>query len=120
MIEFNFTEGLIKLFIALPVVISMAYLSLRIANRYMKNFGNTKNLEVIETVQVYSKAALSIVRILDGYYVLGVSEHGVETIRELSKDEAGTIRKSISMHEQGIVSQLKGFGLKWKATGGNE
>ncbi len=118
--DIDFTGSLIKLFIALPVVIMTAYFSLRLANRYMKGLGNSKNLEVLETVQVYNKAALSIVRILDGYYVLGVTEHEIETIRELSKEEANYFSKTLLAKEQGLTVQFKGFGRKWKAKGGNE
>ncbi|HKL10424.1 MAG TPA: flagellar biosynthetic protein FliO [Clostridia bacterium] len=118
--DIDFTGSLIKLFIALPVVVLIAYLSLRLANRYMKGLGNSRNLEVIETVQVYNKAALSIVRILDGYYVLGVTEHGVETIRELSCEEADSFRKTLFANERSWTGQFKGYKQKWKETGGNE
>ncbi|MBK5251282.1 MAG: flagellar biosynthetic protein FliO [Peptostreptococcaceae bacterium] len=108
----NFTQSLIKLFIAFPVVIMVAYFSLRLGNRYLKRMGNTRNLEVIETVPIYNKAVLSIVRIFDAYYVLGVTEHGVETIRELSDTEIDAFLRNGFSNGRSFVGKLKSF--KWK------
>ncbi|GEM_PF-1030018 len=118
--DIDLSESLIKLFIALPLVIAIAYSSLKLANKYMKGMGKSRNMEVIETVQIYNKAALSIVRIMNGYFVLGVSENGVETIRELSKEEAETLKIEKNKTDSGFAGQLGGFNLKRKVKETNE
>jgi len=118
--DISFTESLIKLFVALPLVLLIAYSSLKLGNKYMKSMGKSKNLEVVETVQVYNKAAISIVRIMDEYFVLGVSENGIEPIRELSEAESKAIKKAGKSQEVGIAEHLGGFRRRWKAKGGNE
>ncbi len=118
--DIDFTASLIKLFIALPLVLLIAYTSLKLANRYMKGMGKSKNLEVLETVQVYNKSAVSIVRIMDGYFVLGVSDNGVETIRELSMEESDSIKKSSCNEKRAMAEQFGYFSRKWKEKGENE
>jgi len=120
MMDIDFGESLIKLFIALPVVIVIAYSSLKLANKYMKGMGKSRNLEVVETVQVFNKAALSIVRIMDGYFVLGVSENGVETIRELTREESETLKAGKNTMDDSFAAQWGGFSGKWKVKGRDE
>lgn len=91
--DISVMESLAKLFFALPVVILAAYLSLRMGSRTLKGLGGSKYLQVVETVQVYNKAALSVVRIGEAYHVLGVTEHSVQTIRELTREEVETLKK---------------------------
>jgi len=118
--DIDFGESLIKLFIALPLVIAIAYSSLKLANKYTKGMRKSRNLEVVETVQVFNKAALSIVRIMDGYFVLGVSENGVETIRELTREESEALKVGKNNTNDGLNVQLGGFDRKWKVKGRDE
>ena len=45
--DIDFGESLIKLFIALPLVIAIAYSSLKLANKYTKGMRKSRNLEVV-------------------------------------------------------------------------
>lgn len=82
------TESLIKLFIGLPVVILLAYLSLRLTNKYLRRIGSGRFLQVQETVQVFNRAAVSVVKIGDEYHVLGVTDSQVTTLKVLGAEEA--------------------------------
>lgn len=82
------TNNLIQLLVGLPVVILLAYVSLKTAQKYMRRLGDGRYLQVKETVQVFNRAAVSIVKIGDEYHVMGVTDSQVTSLKVLSEAEA--------------------------------
>lgn len=114
--DIAFTESLIKLFIALPAVLLAAYASIRFGGKALRGMNGGRHLEVLETVPVHHKAALSIVRIGETYQVLGVTEHAVTTIRELSQTEAESLRRSAGGDGRSLSRVLRRQERKRKGT----
>ena len=85
--SYDLTVNLIKLFIGLPVVILLAYISLKFTNKYMRKMSDGKFLKVLETVQVFNKAAVRVVKVGNEYHVLGVTESTISQIKVLNEDE---------------------------------
>lgn len=83
---------LLKLLVALPVVILLAYISLRLGKNYMNALSKGRNIKVIETVPIHSKSFVSVVRIGKTYMVLGISEHSVSILKTLSEEEASQFK----------------------------
>lgn len=77
----------IKVIVALPVVLLLAYISLKLSKGYTNTLKRNKKMKVIETVPLYEKSALSIVQIGSKYFVLGVSNQNIQKISELSPEE---------------------------------
>lgn len=82
----------LKIIAALPIVLLLAYISLRLSRSYMSNFNKGIFMNVVETIPVYHKSAISIVQIGTKYYVLGVSEQGMQVITELTEKEIDEIK----------------------------
>ncbi len=79
--------GFFKLIVALVVVIGLAYLSLKLGKTYMDGLGSGKNVKVLETVPVHSKAYISIVKIGEDYMAIGISEGKMDVIKSFSEEE---------------------------------
>ncbi|NLK73556.1 MAG: flagellar biosynthetic protein FliO [Clostridiales bacterium] len=77
----------LKIIAALPIVLLLAYISMKLSRSYMSNFKKGMFMKVIETIPVYHKSAVSIVQIGTKYFVLGVSEQGMQIITELTEKE---------------------------------
>lgn len=93
------TKSLIQLFIGLPLVIVLAYISLRLTNKYMRKMTTGRFLQVGETVQVFNRSAVSVVRIGEEYHVLGVTDAQVTTLKILDEAEARAFEAS---RDQGL------------------
>ncbi|MBN2258998.1 MAG: FliO/MopB family protein [Clostridiales bacterium] len=109
--DYNTTSSLLKLFVALPLVILLAYISLKFGNKYLRKINNGKVLNVIETVPVFNKAALSIVKIGKEYHVIGVTEANIVDIKILDESEIALLNKN---EEQ--ASRLDWKSIKGKLT----
>jgi flagellar protein FliO/FliZ len=81
------TESLIKLFVGLPLVILLAYVSLKLTNKYLRKMGDGRFLQVKETVQIFNRAAVSVVKVGREYHVMSVTDANVQTIKVLSESE---------------------------------
>lgn len=77
----------LKIIVALPIVLLLAYVSLKLSKGYVNTLRKGLYMKVIETVPVFNKTALSIVQIGKKYLVLGVSDQGIQVVSELTDDE---------------------------------
>jgi flagellar protein FliO/FliZ len=89
--EYSLLESFLRLLFALPVVIGLAYLSLRLGRNYMHAVGRGRNIKVIETAPVTNKTYVSIVRVGREYMALGVSEGSVRVLKTLSEEEVAEL-----------------------------
>ena len=92
--NYDTTAGLFRLMISLPLVILLAYISLRFAGKYMRRMGDGKFIKVLETVPIHSRSAISVVRIGEELRVMGISENGMQTIRLLDEQEKAAFLES--------------------------
>ncbi len=97
------TESLIKLFVGLPLVILLAYVSLKLTNKYLRKMGDGRFLQVKETVQIFNRAAVSVVKVGSEYHVMGVTDAQVQTIKVLSESEVLEFEAS---HSEGVKRVL--------------
>lgn len=79
--------AVIKMLIALPIVLLLAYASLKLGKNYMSNLGKGRNIKVLETVPISNKSFVSVVKIGNQFMVLGISEHNVNLLKMLTNDE---------------------------------
>lgn len=83
----NLAGSFFRLLLALPLVIGLAYLSLRIGKKYMHAMGQGKTVKVIEAAPLTGKAYVSIVKVGREYMALGVAEGSVRVLKTLSAEE---------------------------------
>ena len=98
------TESLIKLFVGLPLVILLAYISLKLSNKYLRKLGDGRFLQVKETVQIFNRAAVSVVKVGSEYHVMSVTDSQVQTIKVLNETEA---REFEASQTEGVKRMLK-------------
>lgn len=79
--------SVLKLIIALPVVILLAYISLRLTNQYLTKHNQGKNIEVLERAPIHNKASICLVRIGEEFMVVGVSENAFQLLKTVPADQ---------------------------------
>lgn len=87
----------LKLLLALPVVILLAYISLRLSNKYLYKQTPSKAIRILERIPIHNKQFLCIVKIFDTYMVMGISENNIQPIKTLNLEE---VEEYLSQKEQ--------------------
>jgi len=93
---------------ALLIVLFLIYASLRFGKKYTKIIGKKSYMQVLDTIPLYNKSAISIVKIGKKYMVIGVSENSTQLIAQLSDDEIEEMKKENAL-QQKQTDILKGF-----------
>lgn len=96
----------LKLLVALPVVVLLAYLSLRLGKVYMRSMHKGKNIRIIETVNINNRAFISIAKLGKEYFALGVSEEKINVLKKFDEEESAEILKNEQLSMQ-QTKQLK-------------
>lgn len=84
--DYEFFGSLAKIIVFLPIVILLAYLSIRVGGGKMLKMGQGKIIRVIEKVPLNNKTALSVVVINNKPYVVSSSEDEVKILMPLPED----------------------------------
>ena len=83
--KWEFWKALLRLAIFLPLVIGLAYWSIRFGAKkggYLT--AASKNMRLLERLSLGPKACLCIVQVSGRYYLLGVTEREITLLRELT------------------------------------
>lgn len=110
--------SLMKLIIALPLVLILAYVSMKYASRQVNKLSDGKYIRLLETVGVSGKSSVSLVKIGGEYHVLGVTDGGIATIKILSETESleyeDALRRKVAVQEMYANQMMKRLKLKGK------
>ncbi|HBM81495.1 MAG: flagellar biosynthetic protein FliO [Clostridiales bacterium] len=82
----EFAASIIKIIIFLPMIILLAYISIKIGGRGISNMTNGRIIKIIEKVPLSGKAFLCVAQIEDKYYALSCTEKSIDVLMELSPD----------------------------------
>lgn len=82
----------LRLILALPVVIILAYLSLRLTNKYIYQRNQGKSIQVLERIPLNSKNSLCVIRIGEEYIVASVTESSFQVVKNIGPTEAEAYR----------------------------
>lgn len=84
------TYELIKLFFFLFLILGIFYGAIyflkRYSNRFSKGFSGLSKINVISVKMIMPKKYISIVKVFDKYYLLGISDQSVNLISEISAE----------------------------------
>ena len=107
-----------RLLAALPAVILLACVSLRLTGRYLHRQNPSGGIQILEKVPVSNKSALYVVKLFDEVVVLGISENNIQRIRTLSPEEAKAYLEKKAGKDPGRNREQKVQGWfhneKWK------
>ena len=85
--EGDLWKALLRLVIFLPLVLLLAYWSIRIGASRGQMWQGSRNLQVMERIALGTKAGLCIVKVGREYYLIGISEQKIELLKELPQYE---------------------------------
>lgn len=80
-------KALLRLVIFLPLVLLLAYWSIRFGASRGQMWQGSRNLRVMERIALGQKAGLCIVKVGQEYYLIGISEQKIELLKELPQYE---------------------------------
>lgn len=93
----------IQTIVVLIIVIALANISLKFANKYM--IKQSKIIKVIERVSVNNNSALSVVNICGTYYLMSLTSGDNKILKELAKEEVESIIEQISKEQSSFVKK---------------
>lgn len=96
---------LIQTIIVLIIVIALANIALKFANKYMTKHNNI--IKVVERVSVNNNSVLSVVNICGKYYLMSFTGSDNKILKELDKEEVECIIMDIEKNQSFIIN--KGF-----------
>lgn len=76
---------LIQTLFVLAAVIVLANITLKLIGKKLQ--GGGRAIQILEKTQVSSGSSLAVVRVMEGYYLMSLSEHGNTIISELKGEE---------------------------------
>ncbi|HMM68984.1 flagellar biosynthetic protein FliO [Gudongella oleilytica] len=76
---------LIQTLFVLAAVIALANISLKLIGKKLQ--GRGRAIQVLEKLQVSTGSSLAVVRIMEDYYLMSLSEHGNTIVKELKEEE---------------------------------
>ncbi|MBO8129168.1 MAG: flagellar biosynthetic protein FliO [Peptococcaceae bacterium] len=111
----EFWGALLRLCIALPITLGLAYAVLRfgLARRYGITGGLSRRMQLVEQIPLGPKAGLSLVRVGKKYYLLAHNEETVTVVREYDSLPE-TIPQTLPQPQLGNLKDLVGY---WKRRG---
>lgn len=87
MSDLTFWASVAKLILALPVVVVLAYLSLRMTATVSARAGKSANIEVLEKKALSKNQFLYIIKAGASYHLMAGTDHNMTLIRDMSPDE---------------------------------
>lgn len=76
---------LLQTIVVLLAVIALANMSLKLLNKKLQGTGKT--LDIVERTQVTNTSSLAVVKVLEEYYLMSLSDGGNEILKKLPKEE---------------------------------
>lgn len=96
---------LIQTMFVLAAVIALANITLKLIGKKLQ--GGGRSIQILEKVQVYTGSSIAVVKVMEGYYLMSLSEHGNTIISELKGEE---LEKYLERQESDLQMQdIKGF-----------
>lgn len=103
----EFISAILRLAIFLPLVILLAYVSLKYGLGRVQRNSVSSHMQVVDRVPLGPKASLLVVKVAEEYFLLAVSEQKIQLIKELP-DYPQTESTNLAMTGlDKVVSQLR-------------
>ena len=82
--------NIVSLVLIFVVILFLAYITAKIAAKYQGNINSKSNMKIIESIRVGGNKYLSIVKIGDDYYAIGVGKDEINLIDKLDSNNVYT------------------------------
>lgn len=102
----EFTLAVLKIVLALPVVLVLAYLSVRYGLAYKKGFqGANRELKLVDQLFLAPKSRICVIKVGKKYLVVGVGEKEITYLAELQDYPEGEVAPGV----RGYATWLEGL-----------
>lgn len=95
--EISIFFSIIQTIIVLIIVIALANISLKFANKHLTK--HNKIIKVVERISINNNSALSVVNICGTYYLMSFAGSDNKILKELDKDEVEAVIKEIEENQ---------------------
>ncbi len=90
---------IIDMLVALPIILILIIVSIRLARFNLLNIENTRYTKVLEKIIISKDTQISILKMGDEGLILASSPYKIEKIKELSKEEINIIEEKIKQNK---------------------
>lgn len=107
-------ESLFYILRSIAALIAVIWL-VNVVLKYLNKFSNkkTNSIQIIERITVSKTSSLAIVRIIDEFYLMSISETSSEILQKLDAEETEVIKHNQITQEESIPNEyLKKIDLK--------
>lgn len=108
MSTYEIIEQWVKVVVALFVVLLLIYGSIRFGKKYTRIIGRKRYIQVLDTIPIYNKSAITIVKVGNKHMIIGVSENNTQLITQLSDEDIKQMEKE-NILQQEQADRLKGL-----------
>ena len=115
----NIIDIIFRFIIVLPIVIFLLIITLRYLNNKSMSLTKANYLNIVEKVQITKECTIAILKTGDSAIIIAINSGGIETLRELTKDEVQIIldnkeeyRKELLEGYQKYLNKIKFRGKK--------
>lgn len=102
----QFAANIIKIIVFLPIVLLLAFISLKIGGSRMMKIRGGRIIKIIEKVPLSNRSFLCVVLINDKPYALSCSDEKVEVLMELPSDSIASLKEDSGFIES-FISNFK-------------
>lgn len=97
---FDSTLNIVSLILIFIFVLALAYLAARLSAKYQGNINSKSNIKAIESFRIGGNKLISIIKIGDSYYAIGVGKDEITLIDKLDaeKIDLSNYEKNISQN----------------------
>lgn len=102
----EFAASIVKILIFLPLVLLLAYLSLKIGGGRLTGTGSGKIIRIVEKVPVSNKTYLCVALINGKPYVISSCEKSIELLMELPPEAMDKYKKNEGGFKDNLISNF--------------
>jgi flagellar protein FliO/FliZ len=96
-----------RFIVVLPIVIVLLILTLRFLNSKSISLAKANYLNIIEKIQLTKECTLAIIKTGEVASVIAITSGGIETLRELSKEELQVILDNKEEHRKELLESYQ-------------
>lgn len=102
----QFAGSVIKIIIFLPMVVLLAYISLKVGGGRMMGMGKGRIIKIIEKVPLSNKSYLCVALINNKPYVIGCTEEKFEILMELPLEAIEEMKQGSGSIQENMLHNL--------------
>jgi flagellar protein FliO/FliZ len=105
----EFAASIVKIIIFLPLILILAYISLKLGGGKLMGVGSGKIVKIVEKVPVTNKTYLCVALINDKPYVISSCEGRIDVLMELPQEAMDKMKNGQGNFKETLISNFNTF-----------